>query len=231
MTICEPRSNPKQSEFINFGRGCDHAERIDRTVTTTIHKYTTKLPQTTTATTTVTTSRIRGNTSASATPGLNQTIVYGPVPAFATAQCPEAGQFASACRCWASVSTRTMAVSASTVTTTTTAWHNVGCGPAATAVGSKSSFFPCSRQWGTCSCLKSGVQDICVRIGPFLGEGRNMTGPCADFDECDAEGGCKDGFACVYDGSCKCGKRRCYKAAPNGCDYQGLPIDDFKKRL
>lgn len=58
-----------------------------------------------------------------------------------------------------------------------------------------------------------------------------MTGPCADFDECDAEGGCKDGFACVYDGSCKCGKRRCYKAAPNGCDYQGLPIDDFKKRL
>lgn len=82
-----------------------------------------------------------------------------------------------------------------------------------------------------CSCLRSGEQDVCVRIGAFFGDragsaGGNVTGPCAANKECGVDDECDPGFICVYDGSCACGKKRCYRAAPNGCDYQGLPIGE-----
>lgn len=68
-----------------------------------------------------------------------------------------------------------------------------------------------------------------MRVGPFVGPGNgNMTsGPCAEAKECDARGGCEDeGHVCVFDGSCGCGKRRCYRAARDGCEYQGLPMEE-----
>lgn len=56
-------------------------------------------------------------------------------------------------------------------------------------------------------------------------------GPCEKSKECNARGGCDEkGMICVYDGSCKCGKRRCYKAAPRGCEYQGLPMDGSRRQ-
>ncbi|CAH0037589.1 unnamed protein product [Clonostachys solani] len=159
--------------------------------------------------------------------GYDQTVVPSMVPTFATSQCPEPGRFSSACSCWASVTASTTTMSAPTVTVTATRVDDVGCGPAATAVApGNGSYFPCSRQWGTCSCLKSGNQAVCVRVGPYLGDGRNMTGPCGDFDECDSDGNCRNGYLCVFDASCECGRRRCYRAAPKGCDYQGLPPDE-----
>lgn len=127
---------------------------------------------------------------------------------------------------------RNTTLPASTATVTSTVWHDIACGPAAPAVvPGNGSYFPCSRQWGTCSCLRSGAEDVCVRVGPFMGSEGNMTGPCADFDECDVDEGCPSQHVCVYDGSCLCGKRRCYKAAPRGCEYQGLPIDELERKL
>ncbi|KAK7210387.1 hypothetical protein V2G26_017565 [Clonostachys chloroleuca] len=159
--------------------------------------------------------------------GYDQTVVPSIVPTFATSQCPEPSRFSSACSCWVSVTASTTTVSAPTVTVTATRVDDVGCGPAATAVApGNGSYFPCSRQWGTCSCLKSGNQAVCVRIGPYLGDGRNMTGPCGDFEECGSDGNCRSGYLCVFDASCECGRRRCYRAAPRGCDYQGLPPEE-----
>ncbi|KPM37579.1 hypothetical protein AK830_g8998 [Neonectria ditissima] len=54
------------------------------------------------------------------------------------------------------------------------------------------------------------------------GWGANVTSPCAAHGECDADGQCGTGYMCVYDGSCACGKRRCYEAAPSGCNVQML---------
>lgn len=81
-----------------------------------------------------------------------------------------------------------------------------------------------------CSCLRTDKDgDVCVRIGDY-GNGKYGSGPCEKSKECNAKGGCDEpGMMCVYDGSCKCGKKRCYKAAPNGCDYQGLPMEGFKR--
>lgn len=86
-----------------------------------------------------------------------------------------------------------------------------------------------------CSCLRSGDQDVCVRVGRFpddiaSGGMRNATGPCAANKECGIDEECDAGFICVYDGSCACGKKRCYRAAPDGCGYQGLPIENEDDR-
>ena len=157
------------------------------------------------------------------------TIIPTFVPTFARGQCDASGQFSSACNCWANATAANTTLPRPTVTETATVYAEVGCGPAATNVaGGNGTHFPCSRQWGTCSCLFSDDEEVCVRVGTFDG-GRNLTaGPCDAVKECDAFGGCEDeDHICVFDGSCGCGKRRCYKAAPNGCDYQGLPIEEI----
>ncbi|KOS18280.1 hypothetical protein ESCO_002700 [Escovopsis weberi] len=90
------------------------------------------------------------------------------VPTFAASQCPEDGQFASACVCWTRVTARTTTLPASTVTVTATVSVNVACSPAATAV-SNSTRFPCSNGFGMCSCLRTGDgkddSGVCVRVG------------------------------------------------------------------
>lgn len=66
-----------------------------------------------------------------------------------------------------------------------------------------------------------------MRVGPFGGMYGNLNrGPCQEGEECDAQGGCQEGHVCVFDASCKCGKRRCYRAARDGCEYQGLPMEE-----
>lgn len=157
------------------------------------------------------------------------TVTPTAIPSFATGHCSEADQFSSACACWGNVTGGTTTLSQPTVTATTIVYSDVGCGPAATAVaGVNGTHFPCSRRWGTCSCLFSGENEVCVRVGTFE-SGRNLTsGPCDTAKECDPFGGCEDeGHICVHDDSCGCGKRRCYRAAPEGCDYQGLPIEEI----
>ncbi|KAH8173919.1 hypothetical protein LIA77_05338 [Sarocladium implicatum] len=195
------------------------------TVTQTITKYTTRGPRTTKY------PKIRANVANTTIvpEGIETTILPESVPTFAAEQCSSAGQFSSACACWANVTASTTTLPRSTATETTTTYRNVGCGPAATAV-SKSKQFPCSRQWGMCSCLRSEKDgDVCVRVGDY-GSGKHDSGPCENSKECNAKGGCDEpGMMCVYDGSCKCGKKRCYKAAADGCDYQGLPMDGFKR--
>lgn len=201
-----------------------------RTVTTTVHRYTTDLQGSVPA---PSTTRTTGRLTTSTGWGRNNTIVPTSVPTFAANNCAGAGQFSSACKCWASVTAQNTTMAASTATVTTTRWHDIACGPAATGVvPGNGTYFPCSRQWGTCSCLKSGDDDVCVRIGPFLGSiGTNMTGPCGDYDECDMDEGCPSEHICVYDGSCRCGKRRCYRAAPRGCEYQGIPMDEVMLKI
>jgi hypothetical protein len=202
-----------------------------RTVTTTIHRYTTNMPTEVTSAPPVTT--FRNTTSEYPGSGNDSSIVPTSVPTFATLECPAAGQFSSACKCWASVTAHNTTAPAPTRTATTTIWHNVACGPAATGVfPGNGTYFPCSRQWGMCSCLKSGNDDVCVRVGPLVSNGwQNMTGPCAEFDECDVDESCPGEQVCVYDGSCRCGKKRCYRAAPRGCEYQDLPIDEWESKL
>lgn len=177
---------------------------------------------------------VEGMTAINASVLAAETITPESVPTFAAKECPSAGQFSSACACWANITAATTTLARSTATTTTTTYLDVGCSPAATAV-SKSAQFPCSRQWGMCSCLRSEEDgDVCVKVGQFgMGGGPGYGsghGPCEKSKECNAKGGCDDpGMMCVYDGSCKCGKRRCYKAAPRGCEYQGIDMDDSKR--
>ncbi|CAM1504263.1 Fc.00g018540.m01.CDS01 [Cosmosporella sp. VM-42] len=193
------------------------------TTTTTVSLYTTSLPPSNT----ISLARRIINTT-SLTRDHNETIRPTRVPTYATGHCPSSGQYSSACSCWTAVTPSTTTLPTPTVTMTTTRYFDVACEPAATGV-SGADRFPCSAQWGMCSCLKSGEQDVCVRVGAFTGDrggGGNVTGPCAANKECGVDDECEARHICVYDGSCACGKKRCYRAAPNGCGYQGLPIDD-----
>lgn len=192
---------------------------------TTITKYTTEIPDSSTVGSTV--------NITSTSQSLDQTIVPSAVPTFATNHCSDSGQFSSACACWANATASTITLPVPTVTATQTEYADVSCSPAVTAIGPDAeSAFPCSRRWGTCSCLRSGDDEVCVRVGPFLGAGGNMTsGPCSSARECDVDGECEKGYICIFDGSCGCGKRRCYRAAPRGCEYQGVPIEEFSAEM
>ncbi|KAK0384463.1 hypothetical protein NLU13_8549 [Sarocladium strictum] len=195
------------------------------TVTRVVTKYTTQLPDTTSHVPASIPLAISANNSV-----LKDKITLpSVVPVFASEKCPSAGQFSSACACWTNITASTTTLPRSTSTATRTTYLDVSCSPAATAV-SKAQQFPCSRQWGMCSCLTSEEDgDVCVRVGEFgVGGGGygGGQGPCEKSKECNSKGGCDEkGTICVYDGSCKCGKRRCYRAAPRGCEYQGMPMD------
>ncbi|KAK5995597.1 hypothetical protein PT974_04010 [Cladobotryum mycophilum] len=181
------------------------------------------------STTTATTSTATTTTTTTTTSDANQTITPSVVPTYATAQCPDNGQFSSACKCWAEVTPRTTTLPTPTVTVTTTISLDVGCGPAATAV-TNSTQFPCSNGEGMCSCLRTGDGNVCVRVAniPELSEDlgsaqANVTGPCAAARECNVDDACRGaGAFCVFDDSCACGKHRCYRAVA-GCRDPGLP--------
>ncbi len=196
-----------------------------RTVTTTITQFTTDPPRATNKL------MVRANTTIGAHIQ-NETIKPSKIPKYATRACSNAAEYSSACACWDRVAPTKTTLPRSTVTATKTVRGNVSCSPASTAAagrGKDKAHFPCSRQWGTCSCLYSGNDPVCVRVGSFTsGRGKITKGPCEKAKECNAHGECEDkGSVCVFDDSCSCGKRRCYKAAVGGCDYQHLPFEDF----
>ncbi|KAK7422704.1 hypothetical protein QQX98_001492 [Neonectria punicea] len=178
------------------------------TVTSTLTKYTTKLPAPTTP---------GLNTTTTMTPAQVPTLLPRAVPAVAVAHCSNHGQFASACRCWTQITPPNHALAPPVATVTH--YLDVGCSPSAGR-------FTCSTGHGLCSCLKAGRDDVCVRVNG--GWGANGTSPCATHGECDADGQCGKGHICVYDGSCACGKRRCYPAAPKGCNVQMLAVERRK---
>ncbi|KAF7545601.1 hypothetical protein G7Z17_g9055 [Cylindrodendrum hubeiense] len=208
---------------------CSHyLETTIRPAPVTVTKYITKARDNKAA------RHAASSTASSLTRAEIETLPSRAVPALAGAHCPRHGQYSSACRCWARITAQITTLATPTVTVRATRYLDVACPPTAAAV-TRAVRFPCAAGWGLCSCLKAGRDDVCVRVGTRMGDhggwGANVTGPCAAHSECGADGECEAGYICVYDGSCPCGKKRCYSAVPKGCEIQGLPwVDQRRKR-